>query len=712
MILHGKFIRPRAFAKPESYIRSPENLVSEEGLSGYGGMNHVMDTNCDAMWLSQRREFYTDEELFVAFDFGSCIRLGYMCVWNFNQPDGFGAGLKNARIEYSLDGEKWLLFSKVVFAQATGLSNMRATNLNDGSNSPVDFNGLTARYVRIVADTKSENGCWGKYIEGQIRYGLSKVRFFLYRSDPQKGADAYALGMNSDHNVITSCAGLSGGKLGNNPDTMWISEASPLCCEMVFDLNMCAFIKGFKYINYNACGFISAGIKHITVVTSINAIDWKHTGDFCLERAGGSAKEPFREITFANADYMRYIKFIVQGGPGTGSHGHCNGFEYRYGLGKLTFLYAKSGYFTEPARDFTALLSNYKGWSGADGIYTVGLDGNECKRTAEEAADYESVFCFSDSFLGELNPVTGARRRGDLVNNSFCYFTGIDPLTMKVQFEYGKDGKLTHDNILTVDKPYTYWMQDCAVINNKYYVFTDNVVSENENLDLPEGFRFRLVGVDMLKFNIKNGRLDYSSQTSYSTPFFATKPKNLMFGSGILVNTKEAGMPTPDGYVYVYGYETVGPGIRRLLCCRVKPHKFTDFASYEFRTDNGWSKDIFESAHIAQDLSPEMSVMPDDNGGYVFVYSSSGVGTTIHLCVADTPYGPFENPVTLYDMARPEDVDISRLKKVYYYNAKAHYHLALKNEIIISHNVNTMDYESHYINANVYRPRFLRYRRY
>jgi hypothetical protein len=322
------------------------------------------------------------------------------------------------------------------------------------------------------------------------------------------------------------------------------------------------------------------------------------------------------------------------------------------------------------------------------------------------------MFLFSDSFLGEINPLTGARRRGDLVNNTLAYLKGLDPLTLTLRFEYGKNGGKTHDNILKNDNPYTYWMQDCAVIDNKFYVFTDNVVSESDNLDLPEGFRFRLIGVDMLIFDIKDGKLDYSSQKSIKTPLFAIKPRSLMFGCGVFVNTEEAGMPTPDGYAYVYGYADIAPGVRNLLCSRVRPEKFSDFNSYEFFDGKGWSRDMFASTPIASDLSPEMSVMPDDNGKYAYVYSPMGVGTTICLCIGDTPYGPFNNPLPLFNMARLEDIEVSGIKKMYCYNAKAHYHLAQKNEMIISYNVNTMDYESHFRSGNIYRPRFLRYRKY
>ena len=706
--IHGKFLRPRAYSKPGTYIRPPENTVNDEGLSGYGGMMHLMNTNCDAMWLSERD--ITD--LFIAFDFGSCVRLGFMCVWNFNQADGFGSGLKKVRIEYSLDGELWSVFSEVVLAQATGMDGMRATNLNDGMNSPIDFRGLSARYIRIVPDTETGDGCWGKYVEGQVRYGLSKVRFFLYRTDPEKGGEAYATGIDCSHNIITSNMGVADNKSCNDAKTMWISEPYPMVMDMVFDLNMTAFIRGFEYVNYNVPGFLDAGVKNVSVLTSINAICWKQIGDFTLERAKGSRADPFAKIEFPSPEYTRYVKFTVKGGAGDGTFGFCNGFEYRYGLGKLRFLYAGTGFFAEPARDFTAILSNYSGWNGADGLFSVGLDGKECKRSGVEAAGYNSMFLFSDSFLGEINPLSGARRRGDLVNNSFAYLKGLEPDTMTINFEYGKDGRKTHDNILKNENPFTYWMQDCAVIGNKFYVFTVNVVSENENTELPEGFRFRLVGVDMATFDIKDGKLDYSSQKTVQTPFFATKPRSLMFGCGVFVNTAEAGMPTPDGYAYVYGYTDIVPGARHLLCSRVRPEEFSTFDSYEFFDGKGWNKDIFASASISADVSPEMSVMPDDNGKYAYVYSPMGVGTTICLSIGNTPYGPFDNPSPLFDMARVEDIDFSKVRKVYCYNAKAHYHLAKENEMIISHNVNTMDYESHFINGNIYRPRFIRYRRY
>ena len=78
--------------------------------------------------------------------------------------------------------------------------------------------------------------------------------------------------------------------------------------------------------------------------------------------------------------------------------------------------------------------------------------------------------------------------------------------------------------------------------------------------------------------------------------------------------------------------------------------------------------------------------------------------------VADHPWGPFTEKQTIYSMHCIDDLVPNGLKKVYQYNAKAHFNVAKKDEMLISYNVNCMDYESHLKNGNVYRPRFLQYK--
>ncbi|MBT3192856.1 MAG: discoidin domain-containing protein [Verrucomicrobia bacterium] len=121
----------------------------------------------------------------LTIDFGSVQPVDEMHVWNYNAPNDFrvlgysgGAaiGLRDVTIEYSEDGEQWQELESeghpFRLAQATGEQWMPATNLEDGSNSPIRFHGAHARYVRISPSAEVGVGNWGAEC-----FGLSQVRF-------------------------------------------------------------------------------------------------------------------------------------------------------------------------------------------------------------------------------------------------------------------------------------------------------------------------------------------------------------------------------------------------------------------------------------------------------------------------------------------------------------------------------------------------------
>ncbi len=720
---YGKFIQPRAFAKAGTYIRDPQNAVEGGDMSGYGGMNQTRGVDLECVWLSARD---VNKDVYIAFDFGSVVRLGYMCVWNMNQTDGFGAGVKKAKIYYGYDGEEYFEFKgkgyPFVFAPAFGKPGLKATNLDDRKHSPVDFGGLSARYIKIVPDIESGEGCHGKYIEGQTRYGLSQVRFFRYLSEPEKGGELYACAKTPEEDVLTSGYGLDeNGMQGIDGASMYMTKANPDTMDMIFDLDMCVHVQGIDFINYNVPYFLNAGLKKFYLSYSLNGFDWKNIGDEPFELSKGTGK-PLKISPLADgsllrfpAVYARYFRITAAGGAGIGSHGCVNGFEFRYGLSKVKFIAADGGFYTRPARDWTELFSSYNGWTGSDGIFIVGLDGNEAKRDEKDLSSVKSVVTFGDTFIGNVNPVTWSRKRADFVNNSLAYLDGADPDTLSVRFVWGDGAKNGEGNLIRChSKEYSYWLQDCFVANGKFYAFTDNVKSDADNPDLPEGFRFHLVGVDMVIFDIKNGELDYTSQKNIPTPLFTQGKKNLMYGCAVFANTKEAGAKDPDGYVYVYGIMDIAPGVRNLVVSRTLPENIDKFGEYTFFDGENWSKNILDSAPIADDLSSEMSVMPvdfgKDEGKYAFIYSASGVSDYVMKRVADHPWGPFTEKQTIYSMHCIDDLVPNGLKKVYQYNAKAHFNVAKKDEMLISYNVNCMDYESHLKNGNVYRPRFLQYK--
>jgi len=71
--------------------------------------------------------------------------------------------------------------------------------------------------------------------------------------------------------------------------------------------------------------------------------------------------------------------------------GANNGRSISQPLKPLTFT-------AEPAPEWTALMERTSGWFGADGIFSIPLDGIE-ERKAEAQ---KTLFIFSDTYIGEV----------------------------------------------------------------------------------------------------------------------------------------------------------------------------------------------------------------------------------------------------------------------------------------------------------------------
>jgi hypothetical protein len=92
--------------------------------------------------------------------------------------------MRDVAIEYSNDGEKWTALKAGNYpfrlAIASGEQWMPATNLDDGKHSPIQFDGIRARYVRLRPNPEVGVGNWG----GR-GFGLSEVKF-TYLPDRNK----------------------------------------------------------------------------------------------------------------------------------------------------------------------------------------------------------------------------------------------------------------------------------------------------------------------------------------------------------------------------------------------------------------------------------------------------------------------------------------------------------------------------------------------
>jgi hypothetical protein len=135
----------------------PEKTIDGSGLNAEG-QHSIAETD---MWLSSQ-----DGPLpgWIQYEFDRVYLLNDMLVWNSNLEieSVVGYGVKDVKVEYSLDGVTWANLGNFEFAQAPG-------DPSYTSDIKVDFAGKAAKFVKLtIADN------WGGIFD---QYGLSEVRF-------------------------------------------------------------------------------------------------------------------------------------------------------------------------------------------------------------------------------------------------------------------------------------------------------------------------------------------------------------------------------------------------------------------------------------------------------------------------------------------------------------------------------------------------------
>ena len=136
-----------------------EKTINNSGLDA-DDLHSVENVN---MWLSS---ITGTQPTWIQYEFERVYKLHQMMVWNHNSmfEQGFGLGIKDAVIEYSVDGADWTTLGTThEFTRAPGAAGY-------AHNTTVDFGGNAAKYVKITA-----NSNWGGIV---TQYGLSEVRFF------------------------------------------------------------------------------------------------------------------------------------------------------------------------------------------------------------------------------------------------------------------------------------------------------------------------------------------------------------------------------------------------------------------------------------------------------------------------------------------------------------------------------------------------------
>jgi hypothetical protein len=353
-------------------------------------------------------------------------------------------------------------------------------------------------------------------------------------------------------------------------------------------------------------------------------------------------------------------------------------------------------YTVEEAPDWTNLFIRTSGWFGADGIYVLPADG---ARSRGARPSSKNMFIFSDSMIGEIdNGVLGPNK---MTHNTVAYFKGDEPKKENINFQWatGADGKpesLFMPNTPSKQKGEYYWLGDgfYNTVLHKTYIFGYRI----RTLDPKDDWSFKQFGTNLIILP-DGSKAPFKDQQQVETPLFYEGMGNSgTYGVGIFVNTKQAGAPAPDGYVYVYGIKGGG----NLVVARVLPKDFENFNEWRFWDGAAWNTDKEKAAILTNGVSNELSLSPLPDGRYILVFQLGGMSSTVAMRIGASPIGPFGSVHKLYE------AKVSN-SKYYTYNAKAHPSLSKPGELIITYNQNSNDFSNQLkLNPNLYHPYFLR----
>ncbi|KAA3438781.1 DUF4185 domain-containing protein [Rufibacter hautae] len=355
------------------------------------------------------------------------------------------------------------------------------------------------------------------------------------------------------------------------------------------------------------------------------------------------------------------------------------------------------------APEWTALFKRNSGWFGADGIFAIPKNGVD---SAGAGRNTETMLLFSDTMIGDIKD--GKLSPGyKMINNSVAIIKGNKPAPENITFYWDKDEAGKHRANFIPQTP--------AAKPGEYYWLGDGFVNTAKNNDTYIfGYRVRDTGAQVFGFQEVGNALivipagskpPFKNQRQLDTPFFlpGSAPDDYgSLGGAIFVNTKEAGAPQPDGYVYVYG---VRGKAKNVIVARVLPGEIEDFSKWRYWDGTTWNPDLAKLANITDRASNELSVTPLPDGRYAMVFQTDGIGNNVGLRLSLKPQGPFGPIIKIWDCSE----DIKMDKDFIVYNAKVHSNLSEPGEMLISYNVNSFDFfKDILVHPNLYRPRFIK----
>ena len=295
---------------------------------------------------------------------------------------------------------------------------------------------------------------------------------------------------------------------------------------------------------------------------------------------------------------------------------------------------------------------NGPGWTGADGTLSIPLP------------DGRTLWLFGDTFLGTIESDL-SRRNFFFVNNTVLIQSGqtfSNPIVGNQPFARPEENR------------WWYWPGHGHVVNDTLEIIWYAMYQPGEGM-----WGFDYAAIDILRYTVHDLKLIDRKRVS-------TLP-SINFGTCIF---------STDQYTYIYGAEKNGLH-KHLHVARVPRGSLT--ASWQYFDGTSWVADRSKSRRQIPDVSEQFSVF-EYEGKYYLLTQHHILGSEIYTYSSDSPFTGFGNRKLVY--CTPETKG-----DIFTYNAFAHPHLSQGNQLRISYNVNSLQFQDVLKNADHYRPKFI-----
>jgi hypothetical protein len=352
----------------------------------------------------------------------------------------------------------------------------------------------------------------------------------------------------------------------------------------------------------------------------------------------------------------------------------------------VVFCYSSFGeevkYSVERLPEYEALFTREKGWTGADGAYSLAL------------SDTVTLWLYSDTWIGDI--VDGQHKDATMINNTIALQSGKEPSKASVKFFWRttKEGKPAVF-ITPADGVGWFWIFDGILADGNLYLFLMQIVKTDEK----SVFGFKNIGTwlgevdnpqeEPLKWRIKQHKVPYGRYSQNS---------EMLFGSAVMKDRD---------FVYIYGCNEewkMGIGRLSMIVARVQSQKLADFEKWRFWNGADWVADANKAKGLFDGIATEYSVsFQPALKKYVVIYTELGMSKNILMRFSPTPVGPWSAPHKIYEC--PE---YNWHKTYFCYAAKGHQEISSPDELIITYVCNSTDFWQMASDARIYYPRFLR----